>query len=49
MNSVHQIRSKLAEKLPLFVLVLFVIQPVMDVLSYWLAELRTDCWPGDSQ
>lgn len=39
MSPVHQLRSRLTEKLPVFVMALFVIQPLMDVLSFWMAEL----------
>ena len=32
--------SLLRSRLPLFVFCLFVIQPVMDILSFWIAELE---------
>lgn len=40
MGTVNGMKTRLAEKLPLLVMVLFVIQPLMDVLSFWMAELQ---------
>lgn len=38
MSSVSQLRTRLTDKLPLFVLIIVIIQPLMDVLSFWMAE-----------
>lgn len=40
MNSTPSFRKRLTAKLPQFVFVLFVLQPLMDILSYWMAELE---------
>lgn len=45
MISCNQLRTRLGEKLPTLVLALFVIQPLMDILSYWLAEWRVSNLP----
>ena len=36
---ISTLRTKLSKKLPLFVYLLFVLQILMDVLSFWMAEL----------
>lgn len=38
MSAMKDLRLRLTEKLPLFVLILFILQPLMDVLSFWVAE-----------
>ncbi len=38
MKALQALRPRLTEKLPLFVLIIFIIQPVMDVLSFWMAK-----------
>lgn len=38
MTAVNDLRTRATQRLPLFVLILFIIQPLMDVLSYWMAE-----------
>ena len=40
METMNQMRNRLAEKLPLLVMVLFVLQPLLDVLSFWMAKLQ---------
>ena len=40
MNQKTTLRAGITAKLPLIVFCLFVIQPLMDVLSYWMAELE---------
>lgn len=39
------LREQLTAKLPVYVFFLFVLQPVMDVLSYWIGELGWRNWP----
>ena len=39
MSTQKDLRSRLTGKLPLFVLILFILQPLMDVLSFWMAML----------
>lgn len=39
MNSPSRFRAGLTNRLPVFVFLLFVLQPVMDVLSFWTGEL----------
>lgn len=38
MNSATDLRNKVISHLPAFVLALFVIQPLMDVLSFWMGK-----------
>ena len=40
MTTMNQLRSRMMEKLPLLVMILFVLQPLMDVLSFWMAKLQ---------
>lgn len=39
MLSAQKIRTRLTDSLPCFVFCLFVLQPVMDILSFWVAAL----------
>lgn len=39
MNNLRDLRSRLTAGLPVFVFVLFVIQPLLDCVSFWFAEL----------
>lgn len=39
MNTMGQLCAKLRTKLPLLALILVVLQPLMDVLSFWMAKL----------
>ena len=38
MKLMNDLRSLVIKKLPLIVLVLFILQPLMDVLSFWTAK-----------
>lgn len=38
-NRLERFRIALREKLPVFVFCLFLLQPVMDILSFWVSEL----------
>lgn len=40
MIEMKQFRGRVTEKLPLLVLILFILQPLMDVLSFWLAQWK---------
>jgi len=40
MNEKRELRSQLTEKLPVLVLWLFIVQPLMDILSFWVAALK---------
>lgn len=38
MIETKQLRNRVTERLPLLVLILFILQPLMDVLSFWVAK-----------
>lgn len=38
MKLMNDLRSRVINKLPLIVLILFILQPLMDVLSFWMAK-----------
>lgn len=38
MVETKQLRNRVTERLPLLVLILFILQPLMDVLSFWVAK-----------
>lgn len=44
-NSHTSLRQTVSEKLPVFVWILFLLQPLMDVLSFWIAELELSNLP----
>lgn len=46
MSNTHKtLRQSLSDKLPVFVWILFLLQPVMDVLSFWITELELSNLP----
>ena len=40
MTEIKKLRGRVTEKLPLLVLILFILQPLMDVLSFWMAQWK---------
>ncbi len=40
MGTVTEMRTRLTKHLPIFIIALFVIQPLLDVLSFWMAKFQ---------
>lgn len=45
MNFISKFRAQLTRKLPYIVILLFALQPLMDILSYWVGELELSSIP----